>query len=195
MSDKKNPIVIFSNNENVPVSYGIKVGMFYDVDPLNTDDTNNNYKSIYLFTLCYRPIFNDFVRILHVDLPRLVVSRYNKALNDEGIDANYFQHIPYLNEEVSSKNYQISPACTVHYEPLNLYSAKSRKALNDEKTIDALNKLGVYDYKKVKSAVERYPNYCVVSDGNFDNDSELSNLKDKIDSGKKYYAKRYGNNF
>ena len=146
MSDKKNPIVIFSNNENVPVSYGIKVGMFYDVDPLNTDDTNNNYKSIYLFTLCYRPIFNDFVRILHVDLPRLVVSRYNKSLNDE-------------------------------------------------KTINALNKLGVYDYKKVKSAVERYPNYCVVSDGNFDNDSELSNLKDKIDSGKKYYAKRYGNNF
>ena len=52
----------------------------------------------------------------------------NKALNDEGIDANYFQHIPYLNEEVSSKNYQISPACTVHYEPLNLYA---KNEIND----------------------------------------------------------------
>lgn len=46
----------------------------------------------------------------------------NKALNDGGIDANYFQHTPYLLEEVETKNYNISAACEVHYEPLNLYS-------------------------------------------------------------------------
>jgi D-methionine transport system substrate-binding protein len=45
----------------------------------------------------------------------------NRALNDGGIDANYFQHIPYLNEEVTNKGYKISAACQVHNEPLNLY--------------------------------------------------------------------------
>lgn len=46
----------------------------------------------------------------------------NKALNDGGLDANYFQHIPYLNEEVSTKGYLISAVAKIHYEPLNLYS-------------------------------------------------------------------------
>ena len=45
----------------------------------------------------------------------------NKALNDKGIDANYFQHIPYLNEEIANKGYELSVACEVHNEPLNLY--------------------------------------------------------------------------
>lgn len=46
----------------------------------------------------------------------------NKALNDGGIDANYFQHTPYLLEEVATKGYDIAPACEVHFEMLNLYS-------------------------------------------------------------------------
>ncbi|NLB48634.1 MAG: hypothetical protein GX813_02155 [Erysipelotrichia bacterium] len=49
----------------------------------------------------------------------------NKALNDGGIDANYFQHIPYLNEEVSNKGYLISAVAKIHYEPLNLYGKNS----------------------------------------------------------------------
>lgn len=50
----------------------------------------------------------------------------NKALNDGGIDANYFQHIPYLNEEVANKGYKISAACEVHNEPLNLYGKENK---------------------------------------------------------------------
>ena len=45
----------------------------------------------------------------------------NKALNDGGIDANYFQHIPYLEEEIATKGYKLSVAAKVHNEPLNLY--------------------------------------------------------------------------
>jgi D-methionine transport system substrate-binding protein len=45
----------------------------------------------------------------------------NKALNDGGIDANYFQHVPYLESEIAAKNYELSVACQVHNEPLNLY--------------------------------------------------------------------------
>ena len=49
----------------------------------------------------------------------------NKALNDGGIDANYFQHTPYLLEEIETKGYDIVSAGEVHYEPLNLYSKNS----------------------------------------------------------------------
>ena len=44
----------------------------------------------------------------------------NKALNDGGIDANYFQHIPYLEEEIAKKGYDLSVAAKIHNEPLNL---------------------------------------------------------------------------
>ena len=44
----------------------------------------------------------------------------NKALNDGGIDANYFQHIPYLEEEIATKGYDLAVAAKVHNEPLKL---------------------------------------------------------------------------
>ena len=45
----------------------------------------------------------------------------NKALNTNSIDANFFQHIPYLNEQIEEYGYKFSVACEVHNEPLNLY--------------------------------------------------------------------------
>lgn len=45
----------------------------------------------------------------------------NKDLSNGTIDANYFQHIPYLNTEIEIKGYDLSVACEVHNEPLNLY--------------------------------------------------------------------------
>lgn len=46
----------------------------------------------------------------------------NKALNYGGIDANYFQHIPYLEEKIASKGYDLSAVAKIHYESLYLYS-------------------------------------------------------------------------
>ena len=57
----------------------------------------------------------------------------NKALNDGGIDANYFQHIPYLETEVSEKNYDIVAACQVHNEPLNLYGLEAKTSWDNTK--------------------------------------------------------------
>jgi len=53
----------------------------------------------------------------------------NAALLAGDIDANFFQHIPYLdsNEEWSAK---LTPAFGVHVEPFGLYSAKYKK-IND----------------------------------------------------------------
>ena len=50
----------------------------------------------------------------------------NKALNDGGIDANYFQHIPYLDEEIATKGYDLAVAAKVHNEPLNLYGKEAK---------------------------------------------------------------------
>lgn len=62
----------------------------------------------------------------------------NKALDDGGLDANYFQHIPYLDQEVSEKGYKISAACYVHNEPLNLYG-KTKPESYDGLTISIIN--------------------------------------------------------
>ncbi|WP_305783401.1 MetQ/NlpA family ABC transporter substrate-binding protein [Symbioplanes lichenis] len=48
----------------------------------------------------------------------------NVALQEKQLDANYFQHIPYLEEEVASKGYKFTPLKPVHIEPLGLYSKK-----------------------------------------------------------------------
>lgn len=57
----------------------------------------------------------------------------NKALNDGGIDANYFQHVPYLETEIAEKGYDLSVACLVHNEPLNLYGKEAKDSWNDTK--------------------------------------------------------------
>ena len=62
----------------------------------------------------------------------------NKALNDGGIDANYFQHIPYLEEEIATKGYKLSTAAKIHNEPLNLYG-KDKKETWDGTKIYIIN--------------------------------------------------------
>ncbi|MDR7275444.1 MetQ/NlpA family ABC transporter substrate-binding protein [Catenuloplanes atrovinosus] len=46
----------------------------------------------------------------------------NTALQDEQLDANYFQHVPYLEEEIAAKGYTFTPLKPVHIEPLGVYS-------------------------------------------------------------------------
>jgi D-methionine transport system substrate-binding protein len=48
----------------------------------------------------------------------------NVALQDKQLDANNFQHIPYLEEEIASKGYKFTPLKPVHIEPLGVYSKK-----------------------------------------------------------------------
>lgn len=57
----------------------------------------------------------------------------NKALNDGGIDANYFQHIPYLEEEIATKGYDLAAAAKIHNEPLNLYGKETKEDWSNTK--------------------------------------------------------------
>lgn len=54
----------------------------------------------------------------------------NLSLNDKEIDANFFQHEPYLDTFISERNMQLASAGKVHIEPMGIYS-KTIKDLKD----------------------------------------------------------------
>lgn len=73
-------------------------------------------------------IFNDYV------LP-------NEGLNEGSLDANYFQHIPYLEETVKAKGYKLTYTAKVHIEPMAIYSEKIKdiKDVKDGATVTIPN--------------------------------------------------------
>ncbi len=64
-------------------------------------------------------VFNDYV------IPNL-------AVEDGDLDANFFQHIPYLNEFNANKGTHLVKTVGVHLEPMGVYS-KKLKSLKDLK--------------------------------------------------------------
>ncbi|UEX89642.1 MetQ/NlpA family ABC transporter substrate-binding protein [Staphylococcus ratti] len=54
----------------------------------------------------------------------------NKLLDAGELDANFFQHTPYLDTEKKDKGYKIESAGNVHLEPMAVYSQK-HKSLKD----------------------------------------------------------------
>ena len=61
----------------------------------------------------------------------------NKALADKSIDANFFQHVPYMEDFAKRNNIPLVSVGNVHLEPMALYSKKI-KNIKDLKTNDTL---------------------------------------------------------
>lgn len=61
----------------------------------------------------------------------------NPALDEKQIDANYFQHLPYLESVSKEKGYNFEVAGKIHIEPIGLYSNKI-KSINDLKDGDKI---------------------------------------------------------
>ncbi len=57
----------------------------------------------------------------------------NKALADGELDANYFQHTPYLNSYNKSNGTDLIAAASIHYEPFGIYG----NGITDLKTLAA----------------------------------------------------------
>ncbi|WP_017547923.1 MetQ/NlpA family ABC transporter substrate-binding protein [Salinicoccus carnicancri] len=60
-----------------------------------------------------------------IELDISIVNDYttpNRLLADEEVDANFFQHTPYLNTESESHGYELASAGNVHIEPMAVYS-------------------------------------------------------------------------
>jgi D-methionine transport system substrate-binding protein len=65
-----------------------------------------------------------------IDLEILIVEDYqipNRALNEGEIDANFFQHIPFLLSQVNQFHYPIHTLAKVHIEPMGIYSKKVKQ--------------------------------------------------------------------
>ncbi|RDU62076.1 MetQ/NlpA family ABC transporter substrate-binding protein [Helicobacter sp. MIT 14-3879] len=75
-----------------------------------------------------------------IDLQIIEFSEYvtpNIELNDGLLDANFYQHKPYLDKMIEEKNLKLTPIAKVHIEPLGFYSKKIKniKDLKDGSTI------------------------------------------------------------
>jgi D-methionine transport system substrate-binding protein len=89
----------------------------------------------------------------------------NVALAEKSLDANYFQHVPYLTQFAADRKLDLVSAGPVHLEPLGLYSTKLKdvKELKDGATITipadatnggrALNLLATAGLIKLKDGV------------------------------------------
>ena len=49
---------------------------------------------------------------------------FNRALNNKEVDANYFQHLPFFEEDVKNNQYEIVNVGGIHIEPFGIYSKK-----------------------------------------------------------------------
>lgn len=67
------------------------------------------------------------------DLQIIVIEDYNipnRALADKEINANFFQHLPFLDEQIRIFNYPIESYAKIEIEPMGLYSKKYRSAID-----------------------------------------------------------------
>lgn len=67
-----------------------------------------------------------------IDLEILITDDYqtpNRALADKEIDANFFQHLPFLKEQVYQFHYSLESAAAVEIEPMGIYSKKIHSLL------------------------------------------------------------------
>lgn len=68
-----------------------------------------------------------------IDLEVVTFNDYiqpNRALSAGEIDANYFQHVPYLDDYNQQNHTNLVPTASVHFEPLGLYPGKSTSLKN-----------------------------------------------------------------
>ncbi|MHC6180487.1 MetQ/NlpA family ABC transporter substrate-binding protein [Clostridium sp. JNZ X4-2] len=92
----------------------------------------------------------------------------NPALQEKQIDANYFQHLPYLESVAKEKGYNFAVAGKVHVEPIGFYSnkIKSKNELksgakiaipnnpsNEYRALELLQEQGLI---KLKSGIANY---------------------------------------
>ena len=95
----------------------------------------------------------------------------NIAVDEGELDANFFQHVPYLNEFNKTKNTKLVKTVNVHLEPMGLYSNKIKSLdelkdgatiavpndpTNGSRALDILVKQGLLKFKDVqfKTAID-----------------------------------------
>lgn len=92
-----------------------------------------------------------------IDLEIEVFTDYvmpNKALADGSIDANYFQHIPYFEQQVADNKYDFVNAGGIHIEPIGVYSKKYDSLDDLPKGAEIIMSSSVADHGRILSMLE-----------------------------------------
>lgn len=79
----------------------------------------------------------------------------NKALASKELDANYFQHIPYLNSQNKENGYGFVNAGGIHIEPIGVYSKKYKKLSDLPKGARLIMSNSVADHGRLLSLLEK----------------------------------------
>ncbi|MEH7156603.1 MetQ/NlpA family ABC transporter substrate-binding protein [Neobacillus drentensis] len=79
----------------------------------------------------------------------------NKALASKELDANYFQHIPYLNAQNEENGYGFVNAGGIHIEPIGVYSKKYKKLSDLPKGAHLIMSNSVADHGRLLSLLEK----------------------------------------
>ena len=101
-----------------------------------TEDTGDSGETTTTLTVAASPtphavILNECVPILAEQGIELVVNEYsdyvvpNTAVEDGDEDANYFQHIPYLDEFNATRGTHLVNVAAVHIEPMGIYAGQT----------------------------------------------------------------------
>lgn len=78
----------------------------------------------------------------------------NKALDAKELDANYFQHIPYLETQIAENGYDFVNAGGIHIEPIGVYSQKYASLEELPQGAEIIMSSSVADHGRMLSMLE-----------------------------------------
>lgn len=78
----------------------------------------------------------------------------NETLASKELDANYFQHIPYLEQQIKDRGYDFVNAGGVHIEPMGIYSQKHKSLDELPDNAKVFFSSSVADHGRVLSLLE-----------------------------------------
>lgn len=123
-----------------------------------------------VLTECVKPLLEEKGYVLKVEILDWSIQNNQVAVGD--YDANYFQHIPYL--ETYDGSVELFASCKVHYEPLGIYRGKASagSSLSDGKTFeicdDVSNAIRAFELLTEKGVIDKTAegnNYPISADG------------------------------
>lgn len=79
----------------------------------------------------------------------------NQALESGDLDANYFQHIPYLNSQIAEHGYDFVNAGGIHIEPIGVYSKKYKSLDELPEGATIIMSSSVPDHGRILSLLEK----------------------------------------
>ncbi len=78
----------------------------------------------------------------------------NKAVNDGSADANYFQHVPFLEGEIAQHGYDLVNVANIHIEPIGIYSKKYQNVNEVEDGATLIMSNSVADHGRILAVLE-----------------------------------------